>query len=46
VSVRCEEDGAGITTERRGRRGWNSMAAWFGCGQEGIGAGRSCGGGE
>jgi hypothetical protein len=29
--------------ERSGRRGWDSMAAWFRCGQEGIGAGRSCG---
>jgi hypothetical protein len=46
VSTRCEEAGVGITTERSGQQGWNSMAAWFGCGQEGIGVGRSCGGGE
>jgi hypothetical protein len=32
--------------ERSGRRGWNSLVAWFGCGQEGFGVGRSCEGGE
>jgi hypothetical protein len=44
VSARCEEARVETTTERSGKRGWNSMAAWFRCGSEGIGAGRSCGG--
>jgi hypothetical protein len=46
VLARCEEAGVGITMERSGQQGWNSMVAWFGCGQEGTGAGKSCGGGE
>jgi hypothetical protein len=46
VSARFEEAGVGTTTERRGRRGWNSMVAWFRCRQEGFSVGRSCGGGE
>jgi hypothetical protein len=39
VSARCKEAEVGTTMERSERWGWNSMAAWFGCGQEGFGVG-------